>query len=146
MKLTRNYKSENLSCRANVCLFSQLVKLLQRARYVSIEVPGEGKEDGGCSPYIQEQLLSKCALFVCNKWDSVPENEVRLAKNKVVGELKKVWPGVDPDTQIIFTSTRKASIAHQIHGAISEDFSSLMERLKSLVLQSMEAKLELHWE
>ena len=145
MKLTRSYKSENLSYRANVCLFSQLVKLLQRARDVSIAVPVEGKEYGGLSPYIQEQLLSKCVLFVCNKWDSVPENEVRLAKNKVVGELKKVWPGVDPDTQIIFTSTRKASIALSL-GVISEDVSSLMKGLKSLVLQSMEAKLELHWE
>ena len=145
MKLTRNYKSENLSYRANVCLFSQLAKLLQSARDVSIAVPVEGKEYGGLSPYIQEQLLSKCALFVCNKWDSVPENEVRLAKNKVVGELKKVWPGVDADTQIIFTSTRKASIAQSL-GVISEDFSSLVEGLKSLVLQSMEAKLELHWE
>ena len=145
MKLTRNHKRENLSYHANVCLFSQLVKLLQRARYVSIEVPGEGKEDGGCSPYIQEQLLSKCALFVCNKWDSVLKKDVRLVKNKVIEKLKRVWPGVDPDSQIIFTSTRRASTVQSL-GVISEEFSSLMEGLKSLVLQSREAKLELHWE
>ena len=145
MKLTRNHKRENLSYPANVCLFSQLVKLLQRARDVSIEVPGEGKEDGGLSLDIQERLLSKCALFVCNKWDSVPEKDMRLVKNEVVEKLKRVWPGVDPDSQIIFTSTKRASKALCL-GVISEEFSSLMEGLKSLVLRSREAKLELHWE
>ena len=125
--------------------FSQLVKLLQSARDVSIEVPGEGKEDGGSSLDIQERLLSKCALFVCNKWDSVPEKDVPIVKNEVIEKLKRVWPGVDPDSQIIYMSTTKASDAQSL-GVVSKEFSSLMEGLRSLVLQSIEAKLELHWE
>ena len=112
---------------------------------MSIENPGEGKEDRGSSLDIQERLLSKCALFVCNKWDSVPEKDVLLVKNEVIEKLKTVWPGVDPDSQIIYMSTEKASTAQSL-GVISKEFSSLMEGLKSLVLQSIEAKLELHWE
>ena len=112
---------------------------------MSIGVPGEGKEDGGSSLDIQERLLSKCALFVCNKWDSVPEKDVRPVKNEVIEKLKRVWPGVDPDSQIIYMSTKKASDAQRI-GVISKEFSSLIEGLRSLVLQSIEAKLELHWE
>ena len=68
-----------------------------------------------------------------------------LVKNEVVEKLKRVWPCVDPDSQIIFTSTRRASKVLSL-GVISEEFSSLMEGLKSLVLRSREAKLELHWE
>ena len=113
---------------------------------MSIEVPGEGKEDGGSSLDIQERLLSKCALFVCNKWDSVPEKDVQLVKNEVIEKLKRVWPGVDPDSQIIYMSTTNASYAQSLLGAITKQFSSLIERLRSLVLQSIEAKLELHWE
>ena len=112
---------------------------------MSIELPGEGKEDGNLSLDIQERLLSKCVLFVCNKWDSVPEKDVPIVKNKVIEKLKRVWPGVDPDSQIIYMSTTKASYA-QSFGVISKEFSSLMERLRSLVLQSIEAKLELYWE
>ena len=135
--------NETLSYRVNVNFYSQLVKLLQSARDVSIEVPGEGKEDGNLSLDIQEHLLSKCALFVCNKWDSVPEKDVLLVKNEVIEKLKRVWPGVDPDSQIM--STTKASVAQSL-GVVSKEFSSLMEGLRSLVLQSIEAKMELHWE
>ena len=125
---------------------SQLVKLLQSARDVSIDVPGERKEDcQELSLAIQEHLLSKCALFVCNKWDSVPEKDVQLVKNEVIENLKRVWPGVDPDTQIIYMSTTRASDAQSL-GVVSKEFCSLMEGLRSLVLQSIEAKLELHWE
>ncbi|CAH3030375.1 unnamed protein product, partial [Porites evermanni] len=123
----------------------RLVKLLQSARDVSIEVPGEGKEDGNLSLDIQERLLSKCALFVCNKWDSVPEKDVPIVKKEVIEKLQRVWPGVDPDSQIIYMSTTKANKAQSL-GVISKEFSSLMEGLRSLVLQSIEAKLELHWE
>ena len=102
-------------------------------------------EDCGLSLAIQKHLLSKCALFVCNKWDTVPEKDVQLVKNEVIENLKRVWPGVDPDSQIIYISTTRASYAQSL-GVISEDFSSLMEGLRLLVLQSIEAKLELHWE
>ena len=124
--------------------FSQLVKLLQSARDVSIEVPGEGKEDGGSSLDIQERLLSKCALFVCNKWDQVPGKEVSEVKNHVVRKLLRCWPGVDPKSQIIHMSTTKASKA-QGHGYITNEFSELMNGLRLMVLKSIGARLEIHW-
>ena len=103
-------------------------------------------EDCGLSLAIQKHLLSKCALFVCNKWDTVPEKDVPIVKNEVIEKLQRVWPGVDPDSQIIYMSTTNASYAQRLLGVISKEFSSLIERLRSLVLQSIEAKLELHWE
>ena len=110
-----------------------------------IGVPKEGKEEGGISLDIQEDLLSKCALFVCNKWDQVvQEQEVESVKNEVVKKLKRAWPSIDPESQIIYMSTKRATTAQNL-GVISKDFSFLMDGMKSVILQSIEAKLELHW-
>ena len=143
--MLNNHNNEILSYRASVFkvnFLSQLVKLLQSARDVLIDVP----EDCGLSLDIQKHLLSKCALFVCNKWDTVPEKDVPIVKHEVIEKLQRVWPGVDPDSQIIYMSTTNASYAQSLLGVITKEFSSSIERLRSLVLQSIEAKLELHWE
>ena len=78
-------------------LLLQLEKLLEEVRNISLERQGE--------------LPSKCALFVCNKWDQVPGKEVSEVKNHVVRKLLRCWPGVDPKSQIIHMSTTKASKA-----------------------------------
>ena len=109
-----------------------------------IGVPKEGKEQGGISLDIQEDLLSKCALFVCNKWDLVQEQEVQSVKNDVAKKLKRAWSGIDPESQIIYMSTTRATVAQNL-GVISKDFSSLMDGMRLVILQSIESKLELHW-
>lgn len=93
---------------------------------------------------MQENLLSKCALFVCNKWDQLNENGVESVKNEILKKLKRAWPGVDPESQIIYMSTTKARTAQKLDD-ISESFSSLMDKLRSMVLKRIEAKHELHW-
>ena len=122
----------------------QLEKLLQRARSVLIGDPKEVKEEGRISLGIQEHLLSKCALFVCNKWDVVQEQEVQSVKNDVVEKLERAWSGIDPESQIIYLSTTRATTVQNL-GVISRDFSSLMDGMRLVILQSIEAKLELHW-
>ena len=122
----------------------QLEKLLQRARSVLIGDPKEVKEEGRISLGIQQHLLSKCALFVCNKWDVVQEQEVQSVKNHVVEKLERAWSGIDPESQIIYLSTTRATTVQNL-GVISRDFSSLMDGMRSVILQSIEAKLELHW-
>ena len=122
----------------------QLEKLLQSARSVLIGDPKEIKEEDRISLGIQQHLLSKCALFVCNKWDVVQEQEVQSVKDDVVKKLKRAWSGIDPESQIIYLSTTRATTAQNL-GVISRDFSSLMDGMRSVILQSIEAKLELHW-
>jgi len=81
---------------------------------------------------------------VCNKWDQVPEKEVKEVQSHVIKKLKKCWPGLDPKSQIIYMSTKNASVARNL-GIITEEFSSLMSGVKSMVLKSIEAQLEMHW-
>ena len=92
----------------------------------------------------KDSVSSQCALFVCNKWDQVPEKEVKDVQNHVIMKLNKCWPGLDPDSQIIYMSTKNASVA-QNRGIITQDFSSLMNGMRSMVLKSIEARLETHW-
>ena len=108
----------------------QLEKLLEEVRSISLERQGE--------------LPSKCALFVCNKWDQVPGKEENEVKNHVVRKLLRCWPGIEPESQIIHMSTTKASKA-QGHGYITNEFSNLMNGLRLMVLKSIGARLEIHW-
>ena len=92
----------------------------------------------------KESVSSQCALFVCNKWDQVPEKEVKEVQNHVITKLKKCWPGLDHKSQIIFMSTKNAIIA-QNYGVINTEFFSLMSGIRSMVLKSITARLEMHW-
>ena len=89
-------------------------------------------------------VLSQCALFVCNKWDQVPELEKKEVQNHVINKLKRCWPGLDDKSQIIFMSTINASTA-QSYGVINAEFFSLMNGIRSMVLKSIKARLEMHW-
>ncbi|KAL9963750.1 hypothetical protein ACROYT_G027284 [Oculina patagonica] len=109
----------------------RLEKLLEDVRKVTLD----GQE---------ESVSSQCALFVCNKWDHVPEKEVEEVKNHVVKKLKKCWPGISPESQIIHISTKNASVAQNL-GIITEEFSVLMDGIRSMVLKSIGARLEMHW-
>ena len=104
----------------------------------------EEKEENKIPFGEQESLLSKCALFVCNKWDQVPDKEIKTVQNDVTTKLERVWPGLHPESQIIYMSTMNANKA-QNYGLITEDFSSLMDGMRTVVLKSIEARLEIHW-
>ena len=109
----------------------QLEKLLNEVRQTTIE----GQEGS---------VLPQCALFVCNKWDQVPEEKVKEVQNHVITKLKKCWPGLDHKSQIFFMSIKDAIIA-QNYGVINTEFFSLMSGIRSMVLKSTTARLEMHW-
>lgn len=52
---------------------------------------------------------SKCAIFVCNKWNLIREKEYNEVKSHIVNKLKRCWPGLDPETQIIYIKTKNAT-------------------------------------
>ena len=90
------------------------------------------------------QLPAKCALFVCNKWDQVPEKEDKEVKSHIVKKLKQSWPDLDPSTQITYISTLNATTGQNL-GIVTEEFSSLMAGIKSMVLQGFDCRMEMHW-
>ena len=122
----------------------QLVKLLQKASNMSVGIPDQGREEGGLMLDMEEDLLYKCALFVFNKWDSVPEKEIQSVKDSGIKKLRNIWPGIDPESQVIYMSTTNATTAQDLD-VISNEFISLMDGMRSVIMTSIEAKLELHW-
>ncbi|XP_068729115.1 uncharacterized protein [Montipora capricornis] len=118
------------SCNAGGVQKDRLQKLLENVKNGYLE--GKG------------QLPSKCALFVCNKWDQVPDKEAEEVRTHIVGNLQRCWPGLDPASQIIYMSTLRA-IHGQKLGTVTEEFSFLMEGIKSMVLNGIQCRLEIHW-
>ena len=114
----------------SISLLFQLERLLEKVRKVTLERQGA--------------LPTKSALFVCNKWDQVPEKERNEVKNHVIKKLQRCWPGVDPESQIIHMSTTNASLA-QDYKIVTEEFSTLMNSLRGMVLKSIGDMLEIHW-
>ena len=114
----------------SISLLFQLERLLEEVRKVTFERHGA--------------LPTKSALFVCNKWDQVPEKERNKVKNHVIEKLQKCWPGVDPELQIIHMSTTNAILA-QDYKIVAEEFSTLMNGLRRMVLKSIGDMLEIHW-
>ena len=87
-------------------------------------------------------MQSQCALFVCNKWDDVKGAEG--VKQVVKEKLKRAWPGFDPESQVIYVSTKEALLAQE-YGLITDGYSSLMNGMRSVVLNAIGAKLEIQW-
>ena len=84
------------------------------------------------------------ALFVCNKWDQIYPSEADEVKNHIVKKLTQCWPSLDPDSQIICMSSTNAMHA-QGYGIVTEEFTCLMNGVKSMVLKSIEARLQIQW-
>ena len=108
----------------------QLEKLLEEVRKVTLNEKGE--------------FSSKSALFVCNKWDQIPQKEIEEVKKYIIRKLEKCWPGFVPESQIIYMSAKKAIDAQKL-GIITNDFLSLMNGIRSTVMKSIEARLESYW-
>ena len=87
----------------------------------------------------QEEFPSKCALFVCNKWDQIPEEEAahRDQANRVVADLI-------PESQITYMSVKNALYA-QSRGEIKADLITLMNGIRIFVLKCIEQRLGIHW-
>ena len=109
---------------------SQLEKLLEEVRKVTLNEKGE--------------FSSKSALFVCNKWDQIPQKEIEEVKKYVIRKLEKCWPGLVPESQIIYMSAKKAIDAQKLR-IITSDFLSSMNGIRSTVMKSIEARLESYW-
>ncbi|XP_022806599.1 U-box domain-containing protein 35-like [Stylophora pistillata] len=105
-------------------------KLFEHARQVSLDK--------------QRESSSNCALFVCNKWEQVPSGETDEVRNHIVRKLAQCWPSLDSESQIIYMSATDA-IKAQEFGAVTKEFGELMNGIKSMVLKSIESRLQIQW-
>lgn len=96
---------------------------------------------------MEHEFQSKCALFLCNKWDLVLGNEDANpdeVKENVIMKLKNCWRGLVPEDQVFFMSIKKVKLAVE-YGGRSDDFEKFMNNMKSMILKSFETRLEIRW-
>ena len=74
----------------------------------------------------------------------MPSEETDDVKNHIVTKLTECWPFLAPKSQIIFMSAKEASEAQKL-GAVTKEFADLMNGIKSMVLKSIEARLQILW-
>ena len=74
----------------------------------------------------------------------MPPEETDEVKNYFVTKLTQCWPSLDPESQIIYMSAREAIEAQKL-GMVTKEFAELMKSIKSMVLKSIEARLEVQW-
>ena len=74
----------------------------------------------------------------------MPSEETDDVKNHIVTKLTEYWPFLDPESQIIHMSAKEASEAQKL-GAVTKEFADLMNGIKSMVLKSIEARLQILW-
>ena len=118
-----------------VVIYSQLEKLIRGVQELPLGLQEEA---------LQHRLLSKCALFVFNKWDQIKLNNRETFRNRVTKKLQKLSPGIDPESQMIYVSATDAALAQNC-GCFNEGLSSLVNHMKILVEKSIETRLEIHW-
>ena len=101
-------------------------------------------ELGKIAPERQEEFPSKCALFVCNKWDQIPEDEADVVKAHIEIKLTEWWPDLIPESQITYMPVKNALYA-QSRGEIKADLITLMNGIRIFVLKCIEQRLGIHW-
>ena len=74
----------------------------------------------------------------------MPSVETDEVKNHVVKKLTQCWPSLDPESQIIYMSARDACEVQKL-GIVAKEFAELMNGIKSMVLKSIEARLQIQW-
>lgn len=98
----------------------------------------------GMSRYLQKRLLSKCALFLCNKKDQVKKKDVQRVEEGVVKNLTEMWPSVDCRSQLLFMSVENATIGRE-YGFATDSVLSLKRRMNGVITQGIDFRLEIKW-
>ncbi|XP_078600536.1 uncharacterized protein LOC144875471 [Branchiostoma floridae x Branchiostoma japonicum] len=96
-------------------------------------------QNGGAGQTFSPQA----AIFVCNKWDQVPQQEKDAVQKEQLRVLKRYWPGCNED-QIFQLSTLTASKALH-HDVIMDDFRLLLEGIEQFIPATLQRKLHVHY-
>lgn len=82
----------------------------------------------------------RAAIFVCNRWDLVPEKERDAVADDTFKKLTHCWPELD-EAQVFHLSTTKAW-STKVVGYVAEDYSKLLDGIQRLIPRGLQRKLE----
>ncbi|KAK2573323.1 hypothetical protein P5673_000968 [Acropora cervicornis] len=82
---------------------------------------------------------SKCAIFVCNKWNLIREKEYNEVKSHIVKKLKRYCPDLILKHRSSTYRPRMPPKAQNL-GIITNEFSSSMETVRMMIIDNDSAK------
>ncbi|XP_013394921.1 uncharacterized protein LOC106162249 [Lingula anatina] len=81
-----------------------------------------------------------CAIFVCNRWDLVPEDAREIAVERVCSAVSRSWQ-ID-SSKHIFTLSAKMAWQHSQTGCMTHDYRRLVRGIKGLIPVSLQRRME----
>ncbi|XP_069115407.1 uncharacterized protein [Argopecten irradians] len=103
-----------------------------------IETQKQWSEKGG-----KQTFDHNCTLFVCNKWDEVPEHERRRVWSNTEDKLRSCWPGFKP-TQMFKLSALEVERRYTNGLDYTEDFKKLLRGIDNMVPATLQEKVKQH--
>ncbi|XP_019614676.1 PREDICTED: uncharacterized protein LOC109462559 [Branchiostoma belcheri] len=85
----------------------------------------------------------QAAIFVCNKWDQVPQQEKEAVQKEQLRVLKRYWPGCTEDQVFQLSTLTAAKALH--HDIMMDDFRLLLEGIEQLIPATLQNKLQVHY-
>lgn len=98
---------------------------------------------------ISHQFDPECAIFVCNKWDQVPEGEEKTVWEDIARKLKACWPtrrNVDITRQMFKMCVTKDIQRKEAGLGYSDKFQSLISEIDRLISTCLERRIRKHIE
>lgn len=94
-----------------------------------------------------QQFDPECAIFVCNKWDQVPDSEGEMVWKDIAKKLQANWPtrrNIDITGQMFKMSVTKDLQRSKAGLGYSEKFKALISGIDRLVRASLERRVKKH--
>ena len=84
----------------------------------------------------------KAALFICNRWDMVPEESKRAVRENALKQLAKAWPEFDSSNAVFFSTFNAQREVRINDGYIIEEYVALMYALMKLLEISLDKRIK----
>ena len=119
----------------DITIYFNIAHLFQLLLLIKMIIEQQKKKNNGL------KFDPKSALFVCNRFDMIPENARNDVKERILEKLGKCWPDFD-ESSAVFMSTLKAKRDVDAHpDYINDDFKGLLEGVKKLFDVAMDRRI-----
>ncbi|XP_062584797.1 uncharacterized protein LOC134246446 [Saccostrea cucullata] len=92
----------------------------------------------------EEELHHDSTMFICNKWETVPDKYKEEVRDDTMRKLQKFFRNITED-QLFFMSVEEAQKHYATLGKMSPEQQTMLTGIQKLLPASLENKLNLHY-
>ncbi|VDI58150.1 Hypothetical predicted protein [Mytilus galloprovincialis] len=95
------------------------------------------------SSICDQEFSTDAAMFVFNKWDTVPEIDKSDLTKTTLSQLKKLFPGIQKDQLFYISATESLKVSR--HGDEPEDFTAITDGLVKVMPSCLKNGFNIHY-